>query len=316
MHHLRLASIVLSTCLHAGVVAAALFWPVSQRPVVDLTAPVIDIDVFTIGRPGALSAPKDVTTPSRPSAPPKSLTAPTEPPKTLAPPPDMRTSKKPQMRPDVQAVPIPPQDRPVDPPKELEKPIEPLKELEKPIEPPKEPERPIEPPKEPEKPVEPPKEPEKPAEKAAKPPKKQTRPQRPRKSSDDILREALADLSPGDADPLASALRDLGAAGDDQAGEGGDGVGLVGSYMQSLVSRIKPNWEYAGRADRRNPTAVVAISIAADGTIIDVVVVTSSGDPAFDGSVIKAVRDTSRVEPPPTPDLARVHVPFAYEALK
>ena len=130
-----------------------------------------------------------------------------------------------------------------------------------------------------------------------------------------MLRAALNDLA---GDPLDSALRDLEGndAGDGPGGSGGDGIGLVGSYMQSLVSRIKPNWEYAGRADRRNPTAVVRIAIAGDGTIIDAEIVTSSGDAAFDGSVVKAVRDTIRVEPPPTPDLARVQVPFAYEALK
>ena len=120
---------------------------------------------------------------------------------------------------------------------------------------------------------------------------------------------------------MENALRDLGgddanASGAGPGGQGGDGIGLVGSYMQSLVSRIKPNWEYVGRADRRNPTAVVSISIASDGAIIDAVIVTSSGDAAFDGSVIKAVRDTLRVEPPPTPDLATVQVPFAYEAMQ
>ncbi|MCC8194435.1 MAG: TonB C-terminal domain-containing protein, partial [Deltaproteobacteria bacterium] len=131
------------------------------------------------------------------------------------------------------------------------------------------------------------------------------------RSPDDILSAALGDLKGKASDPDSP-----DPDGDGPGGSGGDGFGIVGSYMQSLVSRIKPNWEYAGRADRRNPTATVGISIGRDGTILEVELVQSSGDAAFDGSVLKAVRDTGRVEPPPTPDLMKVRVPFAYEAIR
>lgn len=301
MSQLRLASIALSLCLHAGVVALAWHWPVADRPLVDTSAPVIDINIFTIGRPGAATAPKPAER-QTPSAPKPQAAAPREAPQTPAPTPEPVKPQPAPVKPEARPIPIAQPEKTVEPPR----PPEPEK--------PKEPEKPVEKPAE--KPAEQPKETAKPAES----PKPQ-QPRRPRQNPDDVLKKALSDLS---GDPLESALRDLGggsgdgddASGDGPGGQGGDGIGLVGSYMQSLVSRIKPNWEYAGRADRRNPTAVVAISIARDGAIIDAVIVTSSGDAAFDGSVIKAVRDTIRVEPPPSADLANVQIPFAYEALK
>lgn len=285
----RLLSIILSLCLHAGVIAVALFWPASAPLPVDLTAPVIDIDIFTIGRPG--TAP--VKVPAAPSAPPQAPAKPAAPPPPapetpVAPPQAPETPVPPPAKPEARPVPIP----------------------EKPEEAPK---------PEPSKPEPPKPEPPKPA-----PSKPQ--PQKPREKPEDVLRRALGDLDSQreSGDALARALGDMRSAqnaqGNEEAdgpgGSGGDGIGVVGSYMQSLVSRIKPNWEYAGRADRRNPTAVAEIRIAGDGTILEALIVTSSGDNAFDGSVLKAIRDTVRVEPPPSPDLARVRVPFAYQALR
>ena len=45
----------------------------------------------------------------------------------------------------------------------------------------------------------------------------------------------------------------------------------------------------------------------------------AEGQTAVDRTVFpmrRCVRDTGKVEPPPTPDLLQVHVPFAYEAIK
>ncbi len=267
MQVLRPASFLFSLCLHTGVIALAFFLPQGAPPLVDLTAPVIDIGIYTIGKPGAApTAPVAPTAPQAPAVPPATPppAPPVEPPKPVEAP------------------------TPIDPPKpvELAKPVEPPK----PVAPPK----PVEQPK----PVEPPK------------PTTPAKPAPPRRSADDILNAALGDLKSLVSDP------DGTAGGDGPGGSGGDGIGLVGSYMQSLVSRIKPHWEYGGRADRRNPTAMVHISIARDGTILEAAISQSSGDAAFDGSVLKAVRDTIRVEPPPTPDLRQVQVPFAYEDIR
>lgn len=293
MRFLRPASFFLSLCLHAGVIALALFWPQSSSPLVDLDSPVIDIGIYTIGRPG--------------TAPSNLATAPTAPPKTPAAPPET-----PRPKPEA---PKPPQDTATPVPSPPVKP-----------EPPAKPEPatvPIPQPEDQPKPEPPKPEPSKPEPSKPEPPKASPKPEPPKRSADDVLRAALGDLKrtpdPGSVDHALGELQNAGGegkTGTGPGGQGGDGIGLVGSYMQSLVSRIKPNWEYAGRADRRNPTAVVSIEIAKDGSIMDVAIVTSSGDPAFDGSVLKAVRDTIRVEPPPTPDLMKVRVPFAYEVIK
>ena len=301
---LRPASFFLSLCLHAGVVALVFFWPQSAAPPIDITAPVLDVNIYTLGKPGAipkLNTPEAPKVPETPAAPPKALETPQDVPQpqdTPQPQPDPVKPEPTPAKPEVAPVPIPqPLDEPKpEPPKpEPSKPEPPKPETVKP---------------EPPKPEAPKPEPAKPE--APKPAKPEAKPQpKPQPSADDILRAALGDLKGKKQDPDS-----IDPSGSGPGGSGGDGIGIVGSYMQSLVSRIKPNWEYAGRADRRNPTATVAINIAKDGTILEVELVQPSGDAAFDGSVLKAVHDTGKVEPPPTPDLMRVRVPFAYDAIR
>ncbi len=280
----RVISFLLSLCLHTGVFAAILFWPEPYRPPVDLNAPLIDLDLTTIGRPGG--PPVQPAKPKTPEPPKAAPEAPKPvPDKTTTPPPD---TKKPE--------PAPMKPAPVTPPPDV-----------KTI---------TDTPKKPEPPVN--------ATKTA-------APEKPKEKPEDVLKKALGDLGKtatrpsggGRPDPKAldralGEFKKSGAGdtvGDGPGGDGGDGVGVLGSYQQSLASRIKPHWEYAGRADRKNPTAVATISIAKDGAIIDAAIAQSSGDTAFDGSVLKAVRDTVRVEPPPTPALMKVNITFAYEAL-
>ena len=299
MQTLRPASLFLSLCLHAGVVVLVFFLPQSAPPPIDITAPIIDVSIYTLGKPGAAlrsDMPESPKTPATPSAPPK---APETPQDAPAPKPDPAKPEPTPVKPETPPIPI------AQPP-EQPKPEAPKVEPPKPEPPKPEPPKPEPPTVAPPKPGDSKPEPTKPAQ-----PTKPAPREKPSPSADDLLRAALGDLKGKTPDPDSS---DPG--GDGPGGSGGDGIGIVGSYMQSLVSRIKPNWEYAGRADRRNPTATVAISIGKDGTILQVDLVESSGDAAFDGSVLKAVHDTIRVEPPPTPDLMRVRVPFAYDAIR
>lgn len=307
MRVLRPVSFLFSLCLHAGVIAVVFFLPQQSPPLIDLTSPVIDIGIYTIGKPGQMpvdlpDAPAaPVAPPTTPATPVTPQTPPETPPEAPPPPQDTARPEPVPAKPEPAPLPPPPPPEPV-PVKPEPAPV-PIAQPDAPKppettkpEPPK-PEPPK--PEPPTKPVAPkPAEPVKPAVPA--------RPSRPAKTPEQILREALGDLS-GRNDPDAT------IPGDGPGGSGGDGIGLLGSYSQSLRSRIQPNWEYQGRADRRNPTALVEIRIASDGTILEAVIVTSSGDPAFDGSALKAVYDTKRVEPPPTPDLMRVQLPFALE---
>lgn len=282
---------MLSLCLHAAIFAAAIFWPAGSPPMVNLNATVIELGQYTIGSPGARStAPKPVDKPAAPEAKPEQPEAKPEPPKTP----------------------------PVEPPKAPDKPA--VKPEAKP-EPPKTPET---------KPISENKQVNATKSAAAEAPKK------PAQKPEDVLKKALGDMGgnkpqsgaraggSGKPDPnsVAAALGSFkkagsgdGDTGTGPGGSGGDGVGLLGTYQQSLVSRIRPFWEYAGRADRKNPQAIARISIAKDGTILGAKIEKSSGDPSFDGSVVKAIMDTGRVEPPPTPQLMDITLGFAYESL-
>ena len=293
----RVTSFFLSLCLHAAVIAAALFWPESSRPPVDLNMPMLDLNLTTIGKPGARAVqPVAKPVPDTPKTAPEAPQTPPD--KPIAPPAEAKKPDPVPVKPDVKPVPAP------TPPPDAK----PISETPQKIEPPVN------------------------ATKTAQPDPKPVA--KPAEKPEDVLKKALGDLGKnapkapagpsGRPDPnsVKNALGDFkksgsgsDASGDGPGGEGGDGIGVVGSYQQSLASRIKPYWEYAGRADRKNPTAVVTISIAKDGSIIDAALAQSSGDAAFDGSVIKAVKDTGKVEPPPTPNLMKVNITFAYEAL-
>lgn len=68
-------------------------------------------------------------------------------------------------------------------------------------------------------------------------------------------------------------------------------------YYRLLEYRIKEGWRWH---DRNAPlVAQVEIAIARDGTLESVQVVASSGNRAFDDSVLRAVRKASPVPPPP-----------------
>jgi colicin import membrane protein len=293
MNQSSLASFLLSLCLHAAIFGAALLWPSARPPMLNLNATVIELGQYTLGAPGKKAAPQP---PDKPAAP---ETRPATP----------ESAPKPALQPDQPSPPRP--DPPQEPPA---KPISPVAEQT------------------------PPKPPRAnattPAARtvqanAARAPAAQARPQ-PR--PEEVLQRALGDLrgaqprsgggGQGRPDPnsVAKALGDFGRAGDGDAGtgpggEGGDGIGIRGTYEQSLVSRIRPFWEYGGRADRRNPVALARIKIGVDGTILSAAIEKSSGDASFDGSVLKAIRDTEKVEAPPRPDLREVVIGFAYEAL-
>lgn len=131
---------------------------------------------------------------------------------------------------------------------------------------------------------------------------------RDKKILDDALRQAL--LEAGGDDSGAGGTTP-GATGTGTVGLGsGDGVGVLGSYVDSCVSRIRPNFTTSPRADHKVFTVQVRIEVAPDGRIIDAAVVSPSGDGAFDASVIQAVRVTEYLERPPRPQDQRVTLTF------
>jgi colicin import membrane protein len=94
----------------------------------------------------------------------------------------------------------------------------------------------------------------------------------------------------------------------DQQGPVGDGTNAAGgggtvvgfeflSYRQRIFGLIKRNWANAIR--RPGLVAAVRFEIAPDGTISGVQLVSSSGDKAYDQSVVRAVQRSSPLPPPP-----------------
>lgn len=134
---------------------------------------------------------------------------------------------------------------------------------------------------------------------------------------------ARAPAPPAAAGPASEAPRDAyGAAaerwrarsgggvggtegGSGPIGTGGEGPGgggqLVGleflTYHQHVVNAVKARWANVVR--RPGLVAEVAFDIAPDGAVSNVRVQQSSGDPAYDGSALRAVQHASPLEPPP-----------------
>jgi TonB family protein len=95
-------------------------------------------------------------------------------------------------------------------------------------------------------------------------------------------------------------------------GSGGDGIGILGDYLQVIHSRVRANWSFPARADRRQYTTLVNIRIAPDGAITHIRMLRSSGSSFYDSSVENALRRTARFEPPPRPDLMDINIEFAF----
>lgn len=103
-------------------------------------------------------------------------------------------------------------------------------------------------------------------------------------------------------------------------GEGAGGIQQSAEYIlyyTGLRDRMKKNWAWAGT----NPAlqAVVHFNVAPTGEISNVYTVKSSGDPAFDRSVERAVRGSSPLPPPPErhrADFAEVELTFVASDLQ
>jgi TonB family protein len=99
---------------------------------------------------------------------------------------------------------------------------------------------------------------------------------------------------------MAGAENKGGPVGDgsNEAGGGGTVVGFEFlSYRQRIFGLIKRNWANALR--RAGLVAAVRFEIAPDGMVSGVELVRSSGDKAYDQSVVRAVQRSSPLPPPP-----------------
>jgi TonB family protein len=114
--------------------------------------------------------------------------------------------------------------------------------------------------------------------------------------SDRLLRPSE---NPGSGPVIASHATEGGGYG---VGSGTGSAGIEQDtefvlYYRELQEKIKDSWSFAGG----NPslTATVTYGINPDGTLNGLRVVSSSGDPAFDDSVIRAINRAAPFLAPP-----------------
>jgi len=85
-------------------------------------------------------------------------------------------------------------------------------------------------------------------------------------------------------------------------GAGSGSAGILQSaefllYCQTLRKRIQDAWNFAGK--NPNLTATVTVGINPDGSLNTIHVSDASRDPAFDDSVVRAIRLAAPFPPPP-----------------
>jgi colicin import membrane protein len=99
-------------------------------------------------------------------------------------------------------------------------------------------------------------------------------------------------------------------------GPGGRGGGVVKGmefiiYQNQMLNSIKDNWAWVGQ--KSNLKVVVHFSIKENGEISGLKIVQPSGDPSYDESVLRAVKKSSPLPPPPEnsrKDFADVELTF------
>jgi colicin import membrane protein len=99
-------------------------------------------------------------------------------------------------------------------------------------------------------------------------------------------------------------------------GPGGQGGGVVKGmefiiYQNRMLNSIKDNWAWVGQ--KSNLKVVVHFSIKENGEISGLKIVQPSGDASYDESVLRAVKKSSPLPPPPEgsrKDFADVELTF------
>ena len=104
-------------------------------------------------------------------------------------------------------------------------------------------------------------------------------------------------------------------------GAGGSGGGVPKGidfirYQNQMLSTIKNNWVWVGQ--RANLKVTVRFNIKENGEIVGLRLVQASGSPSYDDSVLRAVRKSSPLPPPPEDvrrDFSEVELAFRPEDL-
>lgn len=317
---MRLASYVLSFCLHLAAFLLIWFWP--SHPPVRLDTPPVMISLVE-GAPGGNRTPSPILGHmGEPGDGPKAPTPPAPKNEIAAPAREEVREPAPVPAPPKEAAPV---KRP-DPVKEPPKPV-PAKEEATPVaqkkkDLPKKEEAPKEEPKKQEKREEP---------KKADKPKKDEKSKKDGKAREDPIaaalqkaRKASSRADSGDRgnaieQALAQAQRkaggNRGGGGGEGDGPGGGGLGDV--YMGQVMLAVRPNWGFAS-AGRVNLSCVVKVRVDMQGKVLQAEVSQSSGNSQYDASAVNAVVRTGQAgefPPPPSAEYTDLDLVFTFDEL-
>lgn len=331
---MRLASLVISLCLHAALFLLIWFWP--QPAPLRLDKPPMMISLVE-GAAGGNRAPSPILghmgeTGEGPLAP--------TPPAPMA---EVAASAREEIRaPELKAPPASETPVPAKP--------EPVKVAESKPEPviPPEPQKPPEP-KKPEVPRPEPPKPEPKKSEAAKPEPKKPEPKKPEPKKQEPKKaepKKPAPKKPAKPDPVAAALQQArkatsransgdrgnaveqalaqarkgasgnrGGGGGEGDGPGGGGLGDV--YIGQVMLAVRPNWGFASPG-RRGLACVVRVNVDLQGVVQRTEVAQSSGSAQFDASAVNAIVRTSNAgqfPPPPGPEYTDLDLVFTLDEM-
>ncbi len=330
---MRVASTIISLCLHAAVFMLIWFWPTSS--LLKLDAPPITISLVE-GAPGGNRAPSPILGQQGEAA--DGPLAPTPP----APQSEIAAREREAVNPE-QAIPEPMRQAEPQPPAPARpEPIpQPKPEPPKPDEP-----KPVDVPKKPE-PKKPEPEPKKNEPKKPEPKKPEAKKPEPKKPEQPKKAEAPKNKpQPKKVDPVAAALQqarkaasransgDKGNAieqalaqaqknaGGNRGGGGGEGDGPGGGglgdvYIGQVMLAVRPNWGFAS-AGRKSLVCVVKVNVDMQGNVLRAEISRGSGNAQYDASAVNAVVRTGQAgefPPPPNPGYTDLDLVFTLDEL-
>ncbi|MFP4671618.1 MAG: energy transducer TonB, partial [Desulfohalobiaceae bacterium] len=148
----------------------------------------------------------------------------------------------------------------------------------------------------------------------------------PQPSKDELLNRALGDIrqqaqedQETDAEYLDRELAGLRSKAQerDSSSSGSSGSSrLEEIYALQIQRRIQDNWRYPSLGAEKELAAEVQIEINAQGKILNVNLLSSSGRSDFDSSVLRAVEDTEELPKPPRQDLRNIRITFHSQDLQ
>lgn len=106
-----------------------------------------------------------------------------------------------------------------------------------------------------------------------------------------------------------------GGSGDGERGEGNSSVGVDATYTGLVMGIVRQQWTSVPRSDRTNLMASVRVRLSIDGSIEQATLERSSGNPAYDASVLSALSKVGTLPKPPNPGLQDLLLNFNYNEM-